>query len=98
MSTARLLTLGLLALSSCILQFDEEPEQETEAEFEEFETDKPLFPGKAGQDGGTRVCGAPGSNSVATDGDLCVCEDGFVWCSGEPSDFSCCSLADSTGA
>ncbi len=99
MSTARLVTLGLLVLSSCILRYEEEPEGETDtgSEFEPFETDKPLSPGDEG--GGTVVCGAPGSNSFVTDADACACEDGLAWCSGDPSDYTCCPPpSGSTGA
>lgn len=100
MSTARLVTLCLLGLGSCILQYEEEANTDTDTDTDSdsdsgavasgvWETDKP--PTGPSDDGAAVLCGAPGSKSLVASDGRCACEEGFEWCVAEPRDYTCCA-------
>ncbi len=50
----------------------------------DFECDR--IPPKPGDE----TCGGIEDNPVHSEGDVCVCDSGFNWCTDDPADLSCC--------
>jgi len=92
-----LLTVGLVALHAGGCFTDEPPAETTGSSGQSgASTDETSTGSSSTSDGagtetdGAGLCGAPDSYSYQI-GDECSCVSGYVWCSENPTDYSCCA-------
>jgi hypothetical protein len=89
-----LLFLGCGTRASAGAETGDASESGAESSGEETGTDET---GHEETGGEATPCVSGNDNHVTEDG-LCVCDDGFEWCSNDPTDLSCCPLGgESTG-